>query len=163
MRPEILNPLFAEVEALKGVGPNVAKALARLGISRALDLAYHLPTGTIDRVRAPFASAALIGSVVILDVTPFELRTGAGKAPLRIFAADGDGNTITLTFFNNPAWAKKQLPRGEKRIVTGKLDAWGDEWQIVHPEVLEPAAIGDIALREPFYGLTEGIANKRMQ
>ena len=27
MRPDILNPLFAEVEALKGVGPQVAKQL----------------------------------------------------------------------------------------------------------------------------------------
>jgi len=163
MRPEILNPLFAEVEALKGVGPNIAKALARLQISRALDLAYHLPTGTIDRIHASNANAALIGRIVILDVTPFEVRAGAGRAPLRIFASDRDGNTITLTFFNNPGWARKQLPLGEKRLVTGKLDAWGDEWQIVHPEVLELAAAGEIALREPVYGLTEGIANKRMR
>ena len=56
MRPEILNPLFAEVEALKGVGPGIAKALARLDLTRAVDLAYHLPTGTIERVRAPAAS-----------------------------------------------------------------------------------------------------------
>ena len=163
MRPEILNPLFAEVEALKGVGPSIAKALARLGLTRAIDLAYHLPTGTIDRVRAPSASAALLGRIVILEVTPFDLRAGAGKSPLRIFAADSDANTITLTFFNNPAWAKKQLPLGEKRVVVGKLDAWGDEWQIVHPEVLEPAAVDGMALREPVYPLTEGISNKRMR
>ena len=56
MRPEILNPLFAEVEALKGVGPQLAKALARLGLTRVVDLLYHLPTGTIERVRAPAAS-----------------------------------------------------------------------------------------------------------
>ena len=53
MRPDVLNPLFAEVEALKGVGPGIAKGLAKLGLTRAIDLAYHLPTGTIDRVRAP--------------------------------------------------------------------------------------------------------------
>ena len=55
MRPEILNPLFAEVEALKGVGPGIAKGLARLDLTRAVDLVYYLPTGTIDRVRAPIA------------------------------------------------------------------------------------------------------------
>ena len=48
MRPEILNPLFAEVEALKGVGPQVAKLLKRLDITRVVDLLYHLPTG-VDR------------------------------------------------------------------------------------------------------------------
>ena len=56
MRPDVLNPLFAEAEALKGVGPGIAKSLARLDLTRAIDLAYHLPTGAIERVRAPAAS-----------------------------------------------------------------------------------------------------------
>jgi ATP-dependent DNA helicase RecG len=163
MRPDTLNPLFAEVEALKGVGPNVAKALARLGITRAVDLAYHLPTGTIERFHAPAASAALLGRIVILTVTPTDVRSSAGRGPTRIFATDAVGNTLTLTFFNNPSWARKQLPLGEERVVSGRLDAWGDEWQIVHPDVVEPGAAGDIAVREPVYPLTEGIANKRMR
>jgi len=163
MRPEILNPLFAEVEALKGVGPGIAKSLARLDLTRAIDLAYHLPTGTIERIHAPAASGASLGRIVILGVTPYEVRAGAGRAPTRIFAADADGNTLTLTFFNNPGWARKQLPMGEKRVVSGRLDAWGDEWQIVHPEVMEPAAATEIAIREPVYPLTEGISNKRMR
>ena len=33
MRPDILNPLFAEVEALPGVGPQVARLLKKLGTS----------------------------------------------------------------------------------------------------------------------------------
>lgn len=163
MRPDVLNPLFAEVEVLKGIGPGIAKGLAKLGLTRAIDLAYHLPTGTIDRVRARHASQALLGRIVVLDVTPVELRAGSGRAPLRIFARDGDDNTLTLTFFNNPAWAKKQLPLHQKRTVIGKLDAYGQEWQIVHPEVLEPAKASEVALREPVYGLTEGISNKRMR
>src|SRR3990170_1276374 len=132
MRPEILNPLFAEVEVLAGVGPGVAKALKRLDIPRAVDLAFHLPTGTIERVRAPAASAALLGRNVILDLKPFEARQG-GRGPLRIFASDSDGNTITLIYFNNPGWAKKQLPVGAPKLVSGRLDAYGEEWQIVHP------------------------------
>ncbi|WP_118857288.1 ATP-dependent DNA helicase RecG [Sphingomonas mesophila] len=163
MRPELLNPLFAEVEALKGVGPNVAKALARLGIARALDLAFHLPTGTIERVRAGAADASLLGRIVILDVTPFEVRSGTGRAPTRIYAADSSGNTITLTFFNNPGWARKQLPLNESRVVAGRLDQFGSEWQIVHPEVVAPGEADAFAIREPVYPLTEGIANKRMR
>ena len=162
MRPEALNPLFAEVEALPGVGPQLAKALKRLNISRVIDLAFHVPTGTIERVRAPAASAALLGRNVVLEVTPFESRQG-GRGPMRVFASDSDGNTITLVYFNNPGWAKKQLPMGEARIVSGKLDAYGDEWQIVHPEVLASGKAADLPLREPVYALTEGIANRRMR
>lgn len=163
MRPEILNPLFAEAEALKGVGPGVAKGLARLGLTRAVDLAFHLPTGTIERVAASAASGLLLGRIVILSVSPFERRAGSGRAPMRIFAADGEQNTITLTFFNNPGWATKQLPLGEARVVVGRLDQYGDEWQIVHPEVIKPAEANGIAIREPVYPLTEGISNKRMR
>ena len=162
MRPDLLNPLFAEVETLPGVGPQVAKALKRLDITRVVDLAFHLPTGTIERVRAPAASAALLGRIVVLDLTPFEFRQGR-SCPLRVFAADSDGNTITLAYFNNPGWAKKSLPMGESKIVSGKLDAYGDEWQIVHPEVLGVGKAADLPLREPVYRLTEGIANRRMR
>ena len=161
MRPEILNPLFAEVEALKGVGPGVAKTLARLGLTRAVDLAFHLPTGTIERLRVPHATGDMIGRIVILEVTPFEARSPAGRGPTRIFASDADGNTVTLTYFNNPGWAKKQLPQGEKRTVSGKLEAYGDEWQIIHPEVIE--ADSEPPLSEAVYPLTEGLTNRRMR
>ncbi|MFL6734898.1 MAG: ATP-dependent DNA helicase RecG [Sphingomicrobium sp.] len=163
MRPDILNPLFTEVEALKGVGPQLAKGLKRLDLTRAIDLLYHLPTGAIERVAAPAGSAALIGRIVILELTPFDFRQPrSGRGPTRVPASDADGNTITLVYFNNPGWAKKQLPRGEARIVSGKLEAYGDEWQIIHPEVTEPGKGSALALREPVYPLTEGITNRRM-
>src|SRR5947209_6922319 len=163
MRPEILNPLFTEVEALKGVGPQLAKLLRKLGVSRVVDLFYHLPTGAIERVRAPAASAALLGRNVILDLTPFEVRESrSGRGPMRVFASDSDGNTISLIYFNNPGWAKRSLPMGQPRTVSGKLEAYGDEWQIIHPEVSEPGKGPQPAIREPVYPLTEGLTNRRL-
>jgi ATP-dependent DNA helicase RecG len=163
MRPDILNPLFTEVEALKGVGPQVAKLLKKLGLTRVVDLAYHLPTGAIERVRAPAASEALLGRNVILELTPLDTRENrSGRGPMRIFASDGGGNTISLIYFNNPGWAKRQLPLGEKRVVSGKLEAYGDEWQIIHPEVAELGKGPQPAVREPVYPLTEGLTNRRL-
>jgi ATP-dependent DNA helicase RecG len=163
MRPEILNPLFTEVEALKGVGPQVAKLLKKLGITRAVDLLYHLPTGSIERVLAPAASASLLGRNVILDLRPFETRESrSGRGPMRVFATDGEGNTISLIYFNNPGWAKRSLPVGQPRTVSGKLEAYGDEWQIIHPEVSEPGKGPQPATREAVYPLTEGLTNRRL-
>jgi ATP-dependent DNA helicase RecG len=163
MRPDILNPLFAEVEVLKGVGPQVSKLLKRLDLTRVVDVLYHLPTGAIERIRAPAASANLLGRNVILELTPFETRESrSGRGPTRIFAADSDGNTISLVYFNNPGWAKRNLPNGEKRIVSGKLEQYGDEWQVIHPEVAEPGKGPAPAIREPVYPLTEGLTNRRM-
>ena len=163
MRPDILNPLFAEVEVLKGVGPQVSKLLKRLDLSRVVDVLYHLPTGAIERIRTPFASAALLGRNVILELTPFDSREPrSGRGPMRVYASDRDGNTISLVFFNNPGWAKRGLPKGEKRIISGKLEAYGDEWQIIHPEIAQPGKGAEPALREPVYPLTEGLTNRRM-
>ena len=164
MRPDVLNPLFAEVETLPGVGPQVAKLLKRLDVTRVVDLLYHLPTGVIDRVRAPAASASLLGLNVILDLTPFQTREPrSGRGPMRVFASDADGNTISLIYFNNPGWAKKSLPLHEMRTVAGKLEAYGDEWQIIHPEVLPSGKGAELSIREPVYPLTEGLTGKRVR
>jgi len=163
MRPDILNPLFAEAEVLKGVGPQVAKLLKRLDLTRVLDVLYHLPTGWIERIKAPAANAALLGRNVILELTPFESRQSrSGRGPTRIFASDSEGNAISLVYFNNPGWAKRSLPEGETRIVSGKLEQYGDEWQIIHPEVAEPGKGPTPLIREPVYPLTEGLTNRRM-
>jgi len=163
MRPEILNPLFAEAEVLKGVGPQVAKLLKKFSLTRVVDVLYHLPTGSIERVRATAASAVLLGRNVILDLTPFDTRESRSRrGPMRVFASDSEGNTVSLIYFNNPGWAKRQLPMGEQRTVSGKLEAYGDEWQIIHPEVSEPGKGPQPALREPVYPLTEGLTNRRM-
>jgi ATP-dependent DNA helicase RecG len=163
MRPEILNPLFAEIEVLKGVGPQISKFLKKLDLTRVVDVVYHLPTGAIERVRAPAANAALLGRNVIVEVTPFDTRESrSGRGPMRVFSADAAGNTISLIYFNNPGWAKRSLPKGEKRIVSGKLEQYGDEWQIIHPEVAEAGKGPEPAIREPVYPLTEGLTNRRM-
>jgi ATP-dependent DNA helicase RecG len=163
MRPEILNPLFAEAEVLKGVGPQVARQLKKLELTRVIDLLYHLPTGAIERVRASAASAELLGRNVILELTPVETRESrSGRGPMRIFATDSDGNTISLIYFNNPGWAKRTLPMGETRIVSGKLEAYGDEWQIIHPDVSQSGQGPEPAIREPVYPLTEGLTNRRL-
>ncbi|HJP70007.1 MAG TPA: ATP-dependent DNA helicase RecG [Sphingomicrobium sp.] len=163
MRPEILNPLFTEVEALKGVGPQVGKLLKKLHITRAVDLIYHLPTGAIERVRAPAGSSALLGSNVILDLTPYAVRASrSGRGPMRVLASDSRGKTINLIYFNNPGWAKRCLPMDEIRTVSGKLEAYGDEWQIIHPEVIEPGKGIEPAVREAVYPLTEGLSNRRL-
>ena len=164
MRPDILNPLFAEMETLAGVGPQVAKVLKRLGIERVVDLLYHVPTGVIERVRTQSVNASLLGHNVIVDVKPYQVREArSGRGPTRVFAADGDGNTISLIYFNNPGWAKKSLPMDEVRTVSGKLEQYGDEWQIIHPEVSEPGKGPQPVIREPVYPLTEGMTNKRLR
>ena len=163
MRPDILNPLFAEVEVLKGVGPQLAKPLHRLGLDRMVDLLFHLPVNWIDRKPVRSVSEADVGRIITVAVTPRDYRQGGARSPLRIFAEDAGGDYLTLVYFNNPAWARKQLPIGETRIVSGRLDRYGQDLQMVHPDhVLKPDEAGQIPEREPVYPLSEGLTNKRV-
>src|SRR3546814_21011197 len=43
MRPDILTPLFHEIGALKGLGPTLRQPQERLGLARAVDVAFPLP------------------------------------------------------------------------------------------------------------------------
>ena len=84
MRPDILNPLFAEVIALKGVGPALARPLERLGIARVVDAAFHLPSGWIDRLARSELMASDAGRVIAIELTPVDLREGRGRGPVRV-------------------------------------------------------------------------------
>ncbi|MFN3944574.1 MAG: ATP-dependent DNA helicase RecG [Allosphingosinicella sp.] len=163
MRPDILNPLFAEVEVLKGIGPKLARPLQRLGLARVVDILFHLPTHWIDRKRIETLDMADAGRVVAVTVTPVDYRQGGPRSPFRVLATDRAGNYLTLTYFNNPGWAKKQLPIGAPKFVSGRMEMYGQELQIVHPDhVLEPEAAAEVPEREPVYPLSEGLTNHRM-
>ena len=163
MRPDILNPLFAEVEVLKGIGPGIAKPLKRLGLERVVDILFHLPVSWIDRKRVDLLDMADAGRVVTVLVTPVDYRQAGGRGPFRVYATDREGNYLTLTFFHNPGWAKKQLPLGQPKIVSGRMEMYGQELQMVHPDhVLEPAEAFDLPEREPVYALSEGITSRRL-
>jgi len=163
MRPDILNPLFAEVEVLKGIGPALARPLKRLGLERVVDIAFHLPVGWIDRVRVDRIDHADAGRIISIEVTPVEHREGRGRSPHRVLVKDRVGAAFTLVYFNNPGWAKKQLPLGEPKLISGKLESYGQELQIVHPDhVLAPADGATLPAREPVYALSEGLTNNRL-
>jgi len=165
MRPELLNPLFAEIEALKGVGPSLAKPLAKLGISRVVDLLFHLPTGMVERRRVETLGMADAGRGVIVTLTAQSYKSSSShRAPFRVQASDSEGNYVSLVFFGGGGgWARKQLPIGEPRIVAGRLDLYGQELQIVHPDQVVPLEeAGEIVEREPVYPLSAGITSRRI-
>ena len=164
MRPDILNPLFAEVTALKGVGPQLAKPLDRLGLARVIDVAFHLPTGAIDRLARDELDAADAGRVIAITLTPRDHRSSAGRGPTRVHAADAAGNIVSLVYFGGASgWVKKLLPAGEPRRVSGKLELYGQELQIVHPDqVGTPEEAGDWPEREAIYPLSEGLTSRRL-
>jgi ATP-dependent DNA helicase RecG len=167
MRPAILNPLFAEVTALKGVGPALVRQLARLKIARVIDLLGHLPVMVIDRVTVTNVDESLIGRPISVVLTPVRhdgvgFGGGGPRSPLRVRATDPGGQWLDLVFFGQSgAWARSKLPLHQPRRITGRLDRYGQSLQISHPDVTLPGE-APAASREPVYPLTEGLANRRL-
>ena len=165
MRPDILNPLFAETETLDGVGPKLKKPLDRLGLTRLRDLDYHLPERFVTRRAVENVDEAGEGEQIVVELTVTEHRSaGSPRAPYRVLGQDGIGNVLALTYFGRASYtAKKQLPVGEKRWVAGKLERFGDMLQIVHPDhVLEEGGETLQRLCEPVYRLSEGLTQPKV-
>ncbi|MEO1048951.1 MAG: DEAD/DEAH box helicase, partial [Pseudomonadota bacterium] len=166
MRPDILNPLFAETKTLDGVGPKLAKPMEKLGLSTVKDVAYHLPERFVSRRAIANLDEGGEGEQVIVALTPTEHRAARnpGRGPYRVLAQDEVGNIAALTYFGRASYtAKKQLPVGEKRWVAGRLDRYGDMLQIVHPDHVETESSAHMGrMTEPVYRLSEGLTQPRV-
>ena len=165
MRPELLNPLFAETESLEGVGPKLRKPLEKLGLTRVRDVAYHLPDRFVQRRAVTDLDEASVGEQIVVPLTVVEHRESRNnRAPHRVVARDAKGNVCALVYFGKASYtARKLLPVGEKRWVAGKLEQY-DQWlQIVHPDHVTDSSAGLMEhLVEPVYPLAEGLTQPRV-
>jgi ATP-dependent DNA helicase RecG len=166
MRPPLLNPLFAPVTSLSGVGPKQDKLfrylLERSETPRLVDLLLHLPVNVIDRRARPEIRDVVPGSVVTLEVIVERHRpapSGRSRAPHLVYAKDDTG-TVILTYFRaQPGYVEKLLPVGEKRFVSGTAQIFDGILQMVHPDrVVDEDGFAKLPQIDVVYQLTEGLA-----
>ncbi|WP_338245237.1 ATP-dependent DNA helicase RecG [Aurantiacibacter hainanensis] len=165
MRPDVLNPLFAETESLEGIGPKLKKPLEKLGLTRVRDVLYHLPERFVVRRAVQDLDDANVGEQIVIALDVVEHRASRSqRGPYRVLASDAKGNICALTFFGRASYtAKKQLPVGEKRWVAGRLDQYDQMLQIVHPDHVSEKSDGAMGqLVEPIYRLSEGLTQPRV-
>ncbi len=166
MRPALLNPLFAPVTSLAGVGPKQDKLfrylLGRDETPRLIDLLLHLPASVIDRRARPKIRDAVRGTVVTLEVTVDRHRPTPARnsrAPYLVYASDDTGDVVLTYFRAQPGYVEKLLPVGAKRYVSGTLQMFDGVPQIVHPDrVVDEAGFAKLSGIDPVYPLTEGLA-----
>ncbi len=165
MRPSLLNPLFASVTTLSGVGPKLDKLLRRLtgrdDGARVADLLFHLPAGTIDRRARPKLRDVVPGTVATVEVTIDRHRApppGRSRAPYLVYASDETGDLVLTYFSAHTDYIEKLLPIGERRYISGMTALYDGMLQMVHPDrVVDEAGLAKLPLVEPVYPLTEGL------
>jgi len=163
-RPPVLFPLFASAETLPGVGPRVAEALAGLGVTRPRDLLLTLPHGVVDRRRRPsVADVPLPATVTVAVTVGRHIRPSRRGAPWRVQVEDA-GTTFQLVFFHaREDWLARELPSGQRRIVSGKVELFDGLAQMVHPDhILRPEDADTLPEAEPVYPLSGGLTQKAL-
>ncbi|KQY64936.1 MULTISPECIES: ATP-dependent DNA helicase RecG [unclassified Brevundimonas] len=160
MRPEVLFPLFAEVSTLKGVGPKVLPLVQKLAGPLVRDVAFLSPSGLI--VRRPMTAAnAVEGQVGVFEIVIDRLIVPPKPgAPIKVRATDATGFVHLIWFGGSAQHIDRLLPRGQTRLVTGKVERFNSEVQIVHPDIFTPEQAGDIPAIEPVYPATQGLSSR---
>ncbi|GLQ18374.1 ATP-dependent DNA helicase RecG [Maritalea porphyrae] len=172
-RPDILNPLFASVSTVKGVGPQLSKLMASFfGAPEnqdavLLDVLMHMPSGIIDRRQQPgvqFAQPGAISTFLLHIDRHLPPPRNNKRVPYRIEAHDESGE-ITISYFAGRAsWLEKTLPVGEKRYVSGPVTFYHGMAQLNHPDyIVAEDKFDELPLVEPVYPLTHGLTSKKLQ
>src|ERR1700685_1716641 len=169
MRPVVLNPLFAALTSLSGIGRKLEKLYARLlgrddEAARVIDLLFHLPSGYVDRRNRPKLSEVTPDTVVTVEVMVERHRPpppNRPRAPYNIDTCDphDDTHTLTLTYFNaRKDYLQKLLPARETLYVSGTTKLYDGHLQMVHPDrVVDEEGFAQLPLIDPVYPLTESL------
>ena len=162
MRPEILFPLFAKLDSLKGVGPRIAGMLEKAVGPHVADLLWHLPREVVDRRDRPKVAGAVPGRIVTLTLQVGRHEVPSDRRrPYRIHCADETGAVILIFFRGDRKYLEQTLPQGSRRIVSGRLDLYNGAKQMAHPDhILPPERADEIPQVEPVYPLTQGVTSK---
>ncbi len=167
-----LAPLFAPARALKGIGPRLEQALARLfglpagSAPRCLDLLWHLPQAALDRRLLADPAGAAEGERVTLVARIGRHEPAPGfrpspRRPYRVWCDTALGRLQLVFFHARELYLRETLPEGAERVISGRLARYGRHWQVIHPELIAtPAAFTRSGPVEPVYPLTAGLSGR---
>ncbi len=160
---EIPIALNAALTVLKGVGPNVAATLEKLGLYTLGDMLYNYPHRYDDYSQLKPIKSLWYGEQVtvignIQNVTGRSLRGGRSHIT-EVVLNDGTGS-LRLTWFNQP-WLTNRFKKSMSISVSGKIDQYlgrlqmsSPDWELVEVESLHTNRI------VPIYSLTKKITQK---
>ncbi|MGE3304180.1 MAG: ATP-dependent DNA helicase RecG [Hyphomonadaceae bacterium] len=161
-----LAALLAPAPALRGAKKEAAELIAHVaGGPLARDLLFLMPTGAIDRRNRVAVADTIGGEIATLEVeVDKHLPSFVQRAPYRIRLRDETG-FITVAYFRpRKDMLERMWPVGQRRLVSGKVDLYNGERQMLHPDYVVDPTHGDAPPAvEPVYPLTAGLAGRTVQ
>ena len=162
-RPPEIFQLFAATTSLSGVGTKLASILEKRIGTYVIDVLRHLPIGLIDRSQRPSLTEIHDGLVATFEilVIKHDVPPRGTRRPYRVFS-ETKGGTLELVFFHaRNDYVARQLPVGERRIVSGHVELFQGRVQMAHPDhIISLDAADKMPVYEPVYPLTAGLTPK---
>jgi ATP-dependent DNA helicase RecG len=164
-RPAILFPLFAGLETLSGIGPKSAQVLCGQNVDNPKSLLMSLPYAVHDRRRRETIQGAEIPGIVTVEVQigrhfPPKIK---GR-PYRVEVQDGKAQWSVIFFHARGDYVQRQLPTGQRRVLSGKVELFDGIAQMVHPDHILPLEQAHTLPEfEPVYPLVQGVTQKAMR
>ena len=152
------------VMSLKGVGPVIAKGMAKKGIYSVEDLLYFVPIRWLDRgnIRKIGELKAGDETSVVGSVDSYRSMffRHARKKGFEVIVADDTGFLSLKWFQWSKGYLQKICQKGAMLYLSGRVGNFGGTLQIVHPEVI---VLGDEESPEsarrilPLYSQIDGV------
>ncbi|MFB0527154.1 MAG: ATP-dependent DNA helicase RecG [bacterium] len=128
-----MKDLNMSVQFLKGVGPERARILKKIGIETVGDLITYFPFRHEDRAHLKLLAQITHGeeaTVLAVVVEHQIIPTRGGKPLLKILLADGSGKATMVCF--NQFYLRDSLPPGTSVVVHGKFERTFRDLQITN-------------------------------
>ena len=165
MRPEILFPLFQDAQTLPGIGERMAQALEKRAGRRIVDMCWLLPQGLIDRGYRPQVAQLRGGEVATLKIHIADHKAPRQSHHPYVVLCHDDTGPLDLVFFHaRPQYLLAQLPPGETRFVSGKVEFYRDQARMLHPAyIVKPEELEKLPMREAVYPSALGIRPRSLR
>ena len=162
----MVSTLFSPLQYLKGIGPQRAEQLQKIGLSTLEDVLFYFPRRYQDRSEILPISKIEPGTVATLcgTITSLDGRPGFRRGSVNIFKVSVVDETgrIGVVWFNQP-YLRKYFNKGDRILLHGRIELYKDKLQIVSPEFelldTEEGA-PEIDKIAPIYTLPQGFSQK---
>lgn len=166
MPPSDNTFLQQPVTCLRGVGEALAEKFSKLGITRVMDLLFHLPLRYQDRTRIYSIASLRVGQEVLVEgeIESTEV-INRGRRMMLCHINDGSG-ILTLRFFYFTYAQQQSLRKGALIRCFGEVRQAGFKLEMAHPEYKLLSSSNPLPIENtltPTYPATEGLQQRSLR
>lgn len=154
------------LQFFKGIGPQVAQKMQKMGLRTAQDVLFHLPYRYQDRTRITPISWLRIGEYAVIEGKIIRHQVQYGKRRSLLCTLRDSSGTLTLRFFNFNTAQVEQFALNPRVRCFGEVRFNKVGLQIIHPEYHVLATDAPVQVEEhftPVYPSTEGISQRQLR